>query len=70
MGAPVFRFDPNLEHQVEAVAAVCDLFDGLLSDKPDFDFEDAIIPNLPQGEMIGRVAPVESALRTEARAHP
>jgi type III restriction enzyme len=52
MGVPVFRFDPNLEHQVDAVAAVCDLFDGLLAEKPDFAFQDAIIPNLPPGELI------------------
>jgi type III restriction enzyme len=52
MGKPVFRFDPNLEHQASAVSAVCDLFDGLVSLRPDFSFEDAIIPNLPPGEII------------------
>jgi restriction endonuclease len=49
---PVFRFDPNLEHQASAVSAVCDLFDGLVASRPDFSFEDAIIPNLPPGEII------------------
>ena len=52
MGALVFKFDANLEHQATAVSAVCDLFDGLISDRPDFSFEDAIIPNLPRGELL------------------
>jgi type III restriction enzyme len=52
MQKPVFRFDPNLEHQCEAVAAVSDLFDGLVSERPDFSFDDAIIPNLPRGERL------------------
>jgi hypothetical protein len=42
MSAPVFRFDSNLEHQTDAVSAVCDLFDGLVSDRPDFSFEGVV----------------------------
>ncbi|HUW42359.1 MAG TPA: DEAD/DEAH box helicase family protein [Rectinemataceae bacterium] len=52
MSKPVFRFDANLEHQVDSVAAVCDLFDGLVSEKPDFSFDEAIIPNLAPGELL------------------
>jgi type III restriction enzyme len=52
MGKPVFRIDPNLEHQVEAVDSVCGLFDGLVAERPDYSFDDAIIPNLPSGERL------------------
>lgn len=52
MNKPVFRFDPDLEHQGAAVSAVCDLFDGLVPERPDFSFEDSIIPNLPVGELL------------------
>jgi type III restriction enzyme len=52
MGKPVFRFDANLEHQTAAVAAAADLFDGLVVSRPEFSFEDAIIPNMPAGERL------------------
>jgi type III restriction enzyme len=52
MSKPIFRFDANLEHQGQAVAAVADLFDGLVSSRPEFSIEDAIIPNLPSGETL------------------
>lgn len=52
MTKPIFRFDPNLEHQTAAVAATADLFDGLVAERPDFSFEDAIIPNLPKSALL------------------
>jgi type III restriction enzyme len=52
MSKPVFRFDANLEHQTAAVSAIADLFDGLVSERPDFSFEDTIIPNLKKGERL------------------
>src|SRR5512133_3482050 len=52
MSGPVFKFDPNLEHQLEAVSSVCDLFDGLVSERPDFSFDESIIPNLARGEIL------------------
>jgi len=52
MGKPILHFDANLEHQALAVAAVADLFDGIIASKPEFSIEDAIIPNLPSGEIL------------------
>lgn len=66
MSKPVFHFDANLEHQVDAVAATSDLFDGLVSDKPDFSFDEAIIPNLPRGELLDQ-GMLLSNLRTVQR---
>jgi len=46
------KFDHNLDFQMEAIAAVVDLFQGLPHHDSAFTLGDGTVPNLPEGEVL------------------
>ncbi len=49
-----FKFDHNLDFQLEAIQAVTDLFQGLPRHDTAFTLGDGTVPNLPEGQVFSR----------------
>ena len=47
-----FKFDANLQYQINAIDSVVDLFDGLGRNETEFTFGDQIVANLPEFETL------------------
>jgi type III restriction enzyme len=47
-----FKFDPNLQYQINAIDSIVDLFDGLGRNETEFAFGDQIVSNLPEFETL------------------
>ncbi len=64
---PQLKFDPNQEHQLQAVASVVDLFEGYPRTATAFQLGDEIVPNLPLKVALDRPWLEENLRRVQER---
>ena len=62
-----FKFDPNQDFQLEAIAAVVDLFEGLPRYTSEFALGDQAVANLPPYEVLDEATIYENVLRVQER---
>ena len=62
-----FKFDPNQDFQLEAIASVVDLFEGLPRHTSEFALGDEAVANLPRYENLEETTIYENLLRVQER---
>jgi type III restriction enzyme len=65
--ALTLKFDPNQEHQSQAISAAVDLFEGLSPNVAQFQLGGEIIPNLPPSSALERTWLLENLLKVQER---
>jgi len=62
-----FKFDPNQDFQLEAIASVVDLFEALPRHTSEFALGDEAVANLPRYENLEETTLYENLLRVQER---